>query len=363
MVKEHEWYRLVCGPAEWKGHTWNRYVSWVERANPKVAFVEVRRGPFPTPERARELFVEAVQQKLAAGYQWASKERFGAAVRAPAPALRRSKPWPKERARAPSWLAKVPALERQRVRAILEKAKLEHRANDIMSLSRPAIRFTLKTQKAPASVTTRFGGAPDCPEGFVWPHAGRTPLAFVAQFRLDALTKLDLEGLLPRAGVLSVFAQLADSDDVDAGESGRVFHFPKTDTLVRTVPRHSASDDGRPTKMALATASLWLTLPALGEKRFESLRLDEDEEERYDEQVLPAVRLARSTPSKPGAHQLLGWADTPTPSNSEQLLGQLDSDGRFGFEVGDVETLRLWIPSKKLAVHDFARTRFTVQAD
>lgn len=363
MVKEHETYRLVCGDAEWNGQTWSRFVRWYERANRTQPFVMVQRGPYPTPARAREVFVEVVQGKLAAGFEWASRERFGAGARAPAPAVRGSKPWPKGRARAPSWLSKVPALERQRVRAILEKAQLGHRSDDVMTLARPAIRFELKTQKAGATVTTRFGGAPDLPPGFGWPREGDTPLAFVAQFRLDELTKLDLEGRLPRAGLLSVFAQLHDSDDGDAGEAGRVFHFPKPGALVRTAPVHAAADDGRPTKTAVATPSLSLTLPALGEKAFESLRLEEDEEERYDEQVLPAVRRARSTPSKPGAHQLLGWADTLTPSNAEQLLGQLDSDGRFGFEVGDVETLRLWLSSKKLAVHDFARTRFTVQAD
>lgn len=367
MVREHEWYRLVRGKgndqAEWKGQTWNRYARWFERANPAQAMKEVSKGPFPTPERARAIFVEEVERKLADGYQWASKERFGTGSRAPAPAPTRSRPWPKGKGKPPTWSSRVPAAERNRVQAILEKADLAHRADDITTLLRPAIRFTLTTRKAPTNVTTRFGGAPDLPPGVEWPTSSKTPLAFVAQFRLDELATLDLEGCLPEKGVLSAFAHLAIDDSDDYGEKGKLFYFPDANKLVRTTPPHSAKEDGRPTKVALANAAIMLTLPALGEKAYESLRLDEDEEERYDEKVLPAVRNARTTPSKPGAHQLLGWPDTPTPSSSELLLGQIDSDGRFGFEVGDVETLRLWIRTKKLAARDFAHTRFTVQAD
>ncbi len=267
-----------------------------------------------------------------------------------------SKPWPN--AKAPSWLAKVPASERKRVQKILDDERLGHRAADILSLARPAIHFTLATAKAPSAVTTRFGGAPDLPDGFAWPMNGATPLAFVAQLDLRSLAPLDLERRLPRTGLLTVFAHLDLSDDY--AEHGRVFHFADTKALVRTQPPHSADQDGRPAKTALAKPSIILTLPPLHEKSYNALRLTNDEETIYDEGVLPRVRNARKTPSKPGAHQVLGWSDGERPSTSFELLAQIDSDGRFGFEIGDVETLRIWVPTKKLAAKSFTSAAFTL---
>lgn len=57
---------------------------------------------------------------------------------------------------------------------------------------------------------TRFGGAPDLPEGFEWPRYGYgdetpLPLAFLAQFDCSGLAKHDKDGLLPHEGVLSFF--------------------------------------------------------------------------------------------------------------------------------------------------------------
>jgi hypothetical protein len=366
MVKEHEWYRLVLGTGreqvEWKGQTWHRYARWLDRAPPLRRYKEVIRGPFPTPERARDVFVAEVERKLAEGYVWASKARCGTGPHQHVPTPRGSKPWPEGKRTAPVWLSRVSAAERARVRAIVEKAKLGHRADDIMTLVRPAIRFALTSAKAPATVTTRFGGAPDLPAGFGWPMSGETPLGFIAQFRLDDLARFDLERRLPRKGLLSVFAHLAiDGSDCYA-EKGRLLHHPAGSALVRTKPAHAASADGRPTRTALAAASVMLTLPAVHETAYGTLRLKDEEEQRYDEIVLPAVRKARSTPRQPGAHQLLGWPDVLTPSR-EVLLGQIDSDGRFGFQVGDVETLRLWIAPKRLVGGDFARTRFTLYAD
>ena len=60
---------------------------------------------------------------------------------------------------------------------------------------------------------TRFGGAPDLPEGFEWPRYGYgdetpLPLAFLAQFDCRKLAKHDTDGLLPHEGVISFFYEL-----------------------------------------------------------------------------------------------------------------------------------------------------------
>ena len=59
-------------------------------------------------------------------------------------------------------------------------------------------------------------------------------------------------------------------------------------------------------------------------------------------------------PSKPGAHLLLGDECT--------LLAQIDSDLRFNLELGDVETLGVFIRTKKLAARDFRAVQASMQS-
>ena len=351
-----EWYEMRRGKgadrAEWMGIVSGLSIVYKSRPSPSGKWREVRKH-FSDGNPEKGLLAEMKRQH-ADGFEFFGRYRVkiaGGKVEST-----RSKP---RSTKAPAWLSKIPKSERDRVHAILAKAKLEHRAADILAIARPRIHFTLTTAKAPTKVSTRFGGAPDLPRDFAWPYNADTPLAFVAQFDLASVAALDFEKRLPARGMLSVFAHLDPNGD-DYASHGRVFYFSDTKALVRRIPEHTANDDGRPTKTALANAAIKLTLPPLHEKSYNALRLTDDEEVAYDEQVLPRVREARSTPSKPGAHQLLGWSDGERPSSSYELLAQIDSDGRFGFEVGDVETLRIWIPSKKLAARNFSSAIFTV---
>lgn len=354
-----EWYEMRRGKgearAEWMGIVSGLQITYKSRPSPTAKWHKITKHfPDGNPERA---LIEEMRRQHADGFEFFGRRRMKFAKGAVEP--EGSKPWPEGKAHAPTWLAKVSKTERERVRAILDEAKLGHRAVDILSLARPMIHFTLRTAKAPPRVSTRFGGEPDLPQDFAWPHDAATPLAFVAQFDLASLAALDLERRLPDVGLLSVFAHLDVNGDHYA-ERGRVLYFPDATALVRTKPAHTARQDGRPTKTALADATVRLTIPALHEKAFNTLRLTDDEEAAYDEQVLARVREARSTPSKPGAHQLLGWSDGERPSGRHELLAQVDSDGRFGFEIGDVETLRIWISSKKLDATEFSSSIFTL---
>ena len=74
-----------------------------------------------------------------------------------------------------------------KVRSKIKSARLAHRTEDIESLLRVAIAFTLKAVKAAAigdKVVTRFNGDPDVPAKFAWPKKGKTPLAFLARYRI-----------------------------------------------------------------------------------------------------------------------------------------------------------------------------------
>ena len=107
----------------------------------------------------------------------------------------------------------------------------------------PLCRSRIETRFAPAGETlpagsSKFGGRPDVPAGFVWPvfetktldddTVKPRPLAFLAQFDCARLAGLDPEGLLPRTGLLSFFYELGSQrwgyDPKDAG-CARVFWF------------------------------------------------------------------------------------------------------------------------------------------
>ena len=68
---------------------------------------------------------------------------------------------------------------------------------------------------------TKFGGAPDVPEGFEWVYYNGKPLTFLAQFDLREISQFDAENLLPKTGVLSFFYELetkpqsVDNEDFD----------------------------------------------------------------------------------------------------------------------------------------------------
>lgn len=107
----------------------------------------------------------------------------------------------------------------------------------------PLCRSRIETRFAPAGEdlpagSSKFGGRPDVPVGFVWPvfetktldddMVKPRPLAFLAQFDCARLAGLDPEGLLPRTGLLSFFYELGSQrwgyDPKDAG-CARVFWF------------------------------------------------------------------------------------------------------------------------------------------
>lgn len=91
---------------------------------------------------------------------------------------------------------------------------------------------------------TRFGGRPDVPRGFVWPYfetdtfddkeVKPRPLAFLAQFDLEEISKYDTEGLLPRTGTLAFFYELGSQrwgfDPKDKG-CAKVFWFHEWEDL------------------------------------------------------------------------------------------------------------------------------------
>ncbi len=112
----------------------------------------------------------------------------------------------------------------------------------LTSLARSAVRLDIGTGEGPE--IGQFGGMPDLPEGFAWPHfvtdtylddeVKPRPLAFLCQFDCAALAALDGDGLLPREGVLSFFYELGSQRwgyaPQDAG-CARVYWFSEKGAL------------------------------------------------------------------------------------------------------------------------------------
>ncbi|MDQ3334182.1 MAG: YwqG family protein [Myxococcota bacterium] len=277
----------------------------------------------------------AIKKKLADGWEYEEEPP-------PRPEPKASAAWKKKPAKPHA------KLDLAKLRKSIKTAKLEHRSADIESLVRPAIRLKLKATKT-SGMTTRFGGDAMVPAGFKWPKG----LAFVGQIRLDEVAKFDLEGLLPKRGVIALFAQMRPV--AGYGEKAKTFYFP--DAAKLSPMSGPDDDDGRPEKIAIATPSLVLTLPTPDTDAAGSLGLNDDEHSRYHDQVWLAHIV--------NGHQLLGW---PSQMNHYaykgwELLAQVDSDDVMGLEIGDVETMRFHIAPKQLAAKQFGKVQSEIGGD
>lgn len=117
-----------------------------------------------------------------------------------------------------------------------------------IKVRRGSVRLEIGNTKdgeaAKGAGASRFGGAPDVPEGFVWPtfetdtyddsEVKPRPLAFFAQLDLGEVAAFDREGLLPGRGVLSFFYEMDSMrwgyDPKDKG-CARVFWFEDKESL------------------------------------------------------------------------------------------------------------------------------------
>lgn len=102
---------------------------------------------------------------------------------------------------------------------------------ELLKTARDSIRLEIG---GAATGLTKFGGKPDVPEDFEWARYDGRPLAFLAQFDLEEISRYDTEDLLPKTGVLSFFYDLETKpqsvDDEDRGFA-RVCRFEDKNAL------------------------------------------------------------------------------------------------------------------------------------
>ncbi len=119
----------------------------------------------------------------------------------------------------------------------------------LIELLRPTIALsaTRAEDSEIAIGASKFGGAPDVPQGFEWPTWNDKPLGFLAQINLEEVAAFDVEELLPKSGLLLFFFFALDTgyaeNDAAWRGSWRVFHFECEDLIRLTVPEELNSEE------------------------------------------------------------------------------------------------------------------------
>ncbi|RLB47524.1 MAG: hypothetical protein DRJ42_25255, partial [Deltaproteobacteria bacterium] len=213
----------------------------------------------------------------------------------------------------------------------------------LLCLTRPAIGVALADGADQPGGASRIGGEPDLPKKVEWPRYPDEDdhLPFVMQFDCAALSVLDLEGLLPKKGMLYVFSDTRGDDDdpashiLYAAKPGPRRATPADLEARRSVKDVAAVLEERPLRFFTQ-----FTLPS-GEWLEGVADLDDDAQE-----AIRSLREALSAATEWSSTQLLGWAE-PVQGDvfgdgSDVVLLQLE---RLVEDLGDwiTDGLRYWM--------------------
>lgn len=93
------------------------------------------------------------------------------------------------------------------IKLIDEKLELPYK-EEMKRLIRPMIRIRTSKSSGPLPLgCSKIGGLPDLPKGVEWPYANgdNQHFHFAAQFDFSELSKYDVDGLLPKSGMIYFF--------------------------------------------------------------------------------------------------------------------------------------------------------------
>jgi uncharacterized protein YwqG len=254
------------------------------------------------------------------------------------------------------------AEERARIEALIENAELAPAvATKLAGAMRGAITIYTKRvadDSLPVS-TSRFGGRPDLASP--WPRIAKIPMTFIAQLRLEELAPFDVDGLLPKRGLLSFFLH----DEMPAGSNAplmyskaAVLFFPDASALQRAaIPDGFVTDWPR---KPLATASLafhtTFGLPSDGTREARALG---------KEAVSLDLPGALELPTPATRNQVLGYDDyqgyDPEPPKGTRSLFRCESDSQADMNFGDSQDIAFRINDDDLAAARFDRVKLWFQ--
>ncbi len=292
----------------------------------------------------------------------------------------------------------VPMSERvtaakRKLREEFENAGLARVADDVDKLMMVSIGLNAKAaaegELKPGS--SKLGGTPDLPEGTAWPQCNGVPMALLAQLRLQDVAPYDLDGRLPKSGMLYFFYEAREQvwgfDPKDKGNWAVIYHDGDPDKLRPAVPPSGLPKECR-FRTCRVTFHNEIALPSWDSKGVERLKLSEEENDIFGD-LLDAIRSGEGA-----AHRMFGYPDQIQGEmmlecqlashgidvgNSEgyadsrratlekgaddwQLLLQIDSDeDNLGAMWGDAGRVYFWIRQEELKKRDFGNVWLILQ--
>lgn len=288
--------------------------------------------------------------------------------------------------------ARVTAAKR-RLREEIEKAGLSRVADDLEQLAQVSIRLKA-TAAAEGEVkpgSSKLGGTPDLPDGIAWPECNGVPMALLAQLRLQDIAPYDLNGRLPKSGMLYFFYEAREQawgfDPKHRGNWKVIYYDGNPAELRPADPPAGLPKECHFRACRLAFVNE-LTLPSWDSRGVERLKLAEKEGDVF-------IDLLDAIPSGECAtHRMFGHPDqiqsemklecqltshglyTGNDSGYEdsrartlesgaddwELLLQIDSDEEhLGAMWGDCGRVYFWIRQDDLKKRDFGNVWLVLQ--
>ena len=180
----------------------------------------------------------------------------------------------------------------------------------VAALKRNGIIIETDVGEAELPDESKIGGLPYLPADFVWPtftdEEGVTrPLSFLCQIKLDEVTELDSEHLLPETGILAFFYDCASFrwgfDPADRG-CARVYYFENMDGFIPHAIPEDISDEYKIPAMPLVCTETVDCYPVFDEASV--LGEFDCDWDAYD-----AAREELGVTEEEERHLMLGYAD------------------------------------------------------
>jgi uncharacterized protein YwqG len=226
---------------------------------------------------------------------------------------------------------------------------------------------------------SRIGGLPDLPEGTPWPRLDALDeddlppaYSFILQVDLAEAHGLDVDGVLPKDGLLSHF--YCEDEEDDSGEAGAslVLHFPASGPPLRQAAFPKGLPQAERYRPLVLAPMLEWTAPPPADVGLDSAdvrgRPDLIEQLGLWDELDERVAQAQGIEPGPGtrSHRLLGhpqFIQSPGLAEGTRLLLQVDSDPparfedclRTGMMWGDCGRLYLLLSKSELRKRQYNR--------
>lgn len=227
---------------------------------------------------------------------------------------------------------------------------LEEYREHLLSIARPSVEILSATAQATTGCS-KFGGEPDLPTGFAWPHHQLGPYRFIGQINLVDIPKGP--HALPSAGLLSFFYAHDENGESFWGDPDyvRVYKFDRPDVLKSVEPPETV----RLGSTAVLQFELGTDVPSWpwGEAATK-WPIPESLQDAYWELRLrlhPSQKYLLGYPFNP----TLAYDPTPGPEWQSLLTLSSDEDLEWCWHAGD--WLVTFIEEQRLRAGDFSQIK------